>query len=123
LAEFVWNKPVLCIFRERKINPESEPFVVIRAKKVTAIQTENSVTGSIQDFFKLMGNLDYLTSPEGKTDQYVVCWFDDAEPDLTKDLRRMRGVRFNGNISYIQDEKTGKRTYNATFEASQAKLQ
>lgn len=123
MAEFVWNKPVLCIFRERKINPESEPFVVIRAKKVTAIQTENSVTGSIQDFFKLMGNLDYLTSPEGKTDQYVVCWFDDAEPDLTKDLRRMRGVRFNGNISYIQDEKTGKRTYNATFEASQAKLQ
>ena len=35
-----------------------------------------------------MGDADYLLSPEGAVDHYVMCWFDDTEPDMTKDLRR-----------------------------------
>ena len=65
---------------------------------------------------------DYLKSPEGKVDHYVMCWFDDAEPDMSKDLRRLRGVTFNGAVSFNEAEKTGKRTYNAAFKAEHAKI-
>ncbi len=51
-----------------------------------------------------------------------MCWFDDAEPDMSKDFRRLRGVTFNGAVSFNEDEKTGKRTYNATFKAEHAKI-
>jgi len=78
-------------------------------------------SGDIEGFFTLMGDADYLSSAEGKADHYVMCWFDDAEPDMTKDLRRLRGVRFTGEVSCSQNEKTHKRTYNATFSAEQAK--
>ena len=66
MSEFVWNKPVLCIFKERDVNPEIDPFVVVKAKKLTLSRSEDSkVTGSIVDFFTLMGDADYLLSPEG----------------------------------------------------------
>ncbi len=68
-----------------------------------------------------MGDLDYLSSAEGTNDHYVMCWFDDAEPDMTKDLRRMRGVTFEGKVTYVVSN-TGKRTYNAAFKAEHAKL-
>jgi hypothetical protein len=123
LSEFVWNKPVLCIFKERDVNPEIDPFVVIKAKKLTIIKKADSMySGSIVDSFTLMGDADYLASKEGAVDHYVMCWFDDAEPDMTKDLRRLRGVTFNGKVTCTENEKTGKRTYNATFKAEHAKL-
>ncbi len=120
LTEYAWNKPVLCIFRERS-TPETDPFVVIKARKVTVTQTDKSITGKILDFFRLMGDLDYLTSTEGVKDHYVACWFDDTIPDMTGDLRRLQGVVFNGNVSYTSNEK-GKRTYNAAFIAKNGKL-
>jgi hypothetical protein len=123
MSEFVYNKPVLSIFRERFVNPESDPFVVVRAKKLAVTTGENpKFTGVIEDFFTLMGDVDYLTSKEGVPDSYVVCWFDDTEPDMTKDLRRMRGVAFNGQVTCHEDPKTHKRTYNAVFTALQARL-
>ena len=42
-----------------------------------------------------------------------MCWFDDTEPDMTKDLRRLRGVTFKARVTCAENEKTGKRTYNA----------
>jgi len=78
--------------------------------------------GVIEGFFALMGDLDYLTTSEGRVDVYVVCWFDDAELDMSKDFRRLRGVRFNGEVSFVENKQNGKRTYRATFEATQAKL-
>jgi hypothetical protein len=124
LAQSVWKKPVVCIFRERNLNPESDPFVVIKALQLTVTTDNNDLKyfGTIKDFFTLMGDADYLASDEGKTDHYVMCWFDDTQPDMTHDLRRLRGVRFNGNITYNTNEKTHKRTYNTTFNAEQAKL-
>ena len=122
MSEQVWKKPVLCIFKERKVNPESDPFVVIKAKKLEITQKSPSeVCGKIEDFFTLMGDADYLLSSEGEKDNYVVCWFDDNEPDMTKDLRRLRGVTLAGKVA-CQTGDHNKRTYNASFKATQAKL-
>jgi hypothetical protein len=121
LTEFVWNKPVISIFKERNVNPEVEPFVVVKARKLVVNQTENSLSGSILDFFRLMGNVDYLTSAEGVTDHYVLCWFDDTIPEMTGDFRKLAGVRFDGNVK-LEVGQNGKRTYNATFTAKAAKL-
>ena len=122
MSEFVWNKPVVCIFKERDVKPEIDPFVVVKAKKLTLSRSDDSkVTGSLQDFFTLMGDADYLMSPEGAADHYVMCWFDDTEPDMTKDLRRLRGVTFTGKVTCVLNP-VGKRTYNAAFKAEHAKL-
>jgi hypothetical protein len=122
LSEHVWNKPVVCIFKERDVNPEKDPFVVVKAKKITLSRLENGeVTGKLQDFFTLMGDADYLSSAEGAVDHYVVCWFDDTEPDMTRDLRRLRGVTLQGKVTFVLNE-AGKRTYNAAFRAKHAKL-
>jgi hypothetical protein len=122
MPEVGWNKPVICIFRERQ-KPESEPIVVVRARKIAVTQTEtSSYSGAIEDFYSLMGDVDYLTSPEGKTDSYVLCWFDDSEPDMAKDFRKLRGVAFNGAVTCSISERSQKRTYNARFSAVQGKL-
>jgi hypothetical protein len=125
LSETVWKKPVVCIFKERSAdNWQSDPFVVVKAKQVTvASEGDSKFSGKIEDFFTLMGDADYLSSDEGKSDHYVMCWFDDTEPDMTKDLRRLRGVRVNGDVTFRSNDKTHKRTYNASFTAEQAKIQ
>jgi hypothetical protein len=123
LSELSWNKPVLCIFKERDVNPEIDPFVVVKAKKLTLTLKEGSkCQGKVTDFFTLMGDADYLASAEGKGDHYVMCWFDDTEPDMTKDLRRLRGVTFSGAVTCVLNDATGKRTYNGSFQAEHAKL-
>jgi hypothetical protein len=121
LSELVYNKPVLCIFKERDTNPEIDPFVVVKAKKLTVAKEGSNYSGKVQDFFTLMGDADYLSTSEGAADHYVMCWFDDAEPDMTKDLRRLRGVTFKGEVTCDLNE-SGKRTYNAAFNAEHAKL-
>jgi len=120
LSELVWNKPVVCIFKERGPR-QIDPFVVVKAKKITISKTRSEVTGNLQDFFTLMGDADYLTSAEGAADHYVICWFDDTEPDMTKDLRRLHGVTLTEKAKCILNE-SGKRTYNAAFKAEHAKL-
>ena len=122
LSDLVWNKAVVCIFKERDVNPEVDPFVVVKTKKIALSRSENSkVTGSLVDFFTLMGDADYLTSPKGAADHYVMCWFDDTEPGQTKDLRRLRGVTLTGKVTCALND-SGKRTYNASFKAEHAKL-
>ena len=122
MTEFLWKKPVLCIFKEREPS-EIDPFVVVKAKQVKIVSGDGAkCTGEIEDFFTLMGDADYLTSLKGKVDHYVICWFDDNEPDMTKDLRRLRGVTLDGEVTCVFNEPTGKRTYNAAFKAEHAKL-
>jgi hypothetical protein len=121
LTDFVWNKPVISIFKERNVNPEVEPFVVVKARKLVVTQTVDTITGSIMDFFRLMGDVDYLTSTEGVSDHYVLCWFDDTIPEMTGDFRKLAGVIFDGNVALVVGDN-GKRTYNATFTAKRAKL-
>jgi hypothetical protein len=122
MPELGWNRPVISIFRERQ-QFESEPFAVIRARKMTVNQNgDKDFSGNIEDFYSLMGDVDYLTSPDGKTDRYVLCWFDDSEPDMTKDFRKLRGVEFGGAVECSINEQNHKRTYNAKFSALQGKL-
>ena len=68
-----------------------------------------------------MGNLDYITSEEGKSDRYVLCWFDDSEDNLNSAFRRLTGVTFNEGIECITDKK-GKVTCNSRFKAKHGKL-
>ncbi len=122
MSDFVWNKPVICIFKERNVNPEQDPFVVVKARQMTVTKSEDGkLAGKLQDFFTLMGDADYLSSKEGLADHYVMCWFDDSEPDMTKDLRRMHGVVFLPEVTY-EVGAAHKRTYNAAFKAEHGKL-
>ena len=122
MSKLVWNKPVVCIFKERDVNPEIDPFVVVKAKKITLSTMDNGeVTGRLEDFFTLMGDADYLSSAKGAADHYVMCWFDDTEPDMTRDLRRLRGVTLQEKVTCMLNA-AGKRTYNAAFKAEHAKL-
>ncbi|MGA3111649.1 MAG: hypothetical protein ABSE15_06395 [Candidatus Bathyarchaeia archaeon] len=122
MSELTWKKPVVCIFKERDDNPEIDPFVVVKARKI-AVSRMNSgqIEGNLQDFFTLMGDADYLSTAEGAADHYVMCWFDDTESDMNRDLRRLRGVSFKGTVTFVLNEG-GKRTYNAAFKAEHAKL-
>ena len=121
LPEFVWKKPVICIFKERSPY-EIDPFVVVKAKTISISKSASGeLTGNIQDFFTLMGDADYVSTAEGMADHFVICWFDDTEPDMTKDLRRLKGVTFSPKVTYVLNE-AGKRTYNATFKAEHGKL-
>jgi hypothetical protein len=122
LTEQIWKKPVITLFKEHYPKMETEPFAVIKTKKLTLSKTpDGTITGNIQDFFTLMGDIDIISSPEAKNEQYILCWFDDTEEDTTKDLRRMSGVTFPTKLTYTLNEN-GKRTYNTTFTAKHGKL-
>jgi hypothetical protein len=121
LPELVWKKPVVCIFKERYPTFEVDPFVVVKAKALSISNSAGKFTGTLADFFTLMGDADYLSTAEGVADRYVMCWFDDAEPNQTKDLRRLKGVSFTSKVTFVINEG-GKRTYNADFKAEHAKL-
>jgi hypothetical protein len=41
---------------------------------------------------------------------------------MVKDLRRLKGVTFKVTVTCEMNNKTGKRTYNATFIAQHAKI-
>jgi hypothetical protein len=120
--DFVWNKPVLTFYRER-IPREKEPFAVVKALKLEVSKSEKEgYLGKITSFFPLMGNLDCLSSVEGKQDNYVLCWFDDKVEDIDESFRRLAGVTFSSEVPYVVDER-GKRTYNARFKAKHGKLE
>ena len=119
--DYVWNKPVLTFYRER-IPREKEPFAVVKALKLVVKKSEKGdCWGTITSFFTLMGNLDCISSVEGKNDIYVICWFDDTVESLSESYRRLAGVTFPSEVNYVVDER-GKRTYNARFKAKAGKL-
>ena len=119
--DFVWNKPVLTFYRERTPR-EKEPFAVVKAIKLEISESEKEgYLGEINAFFPLMGNLDCLSSVEGKQDRYVICWFDDRIEDIDESFRRLAEVSFSSDVPYVVDER-GKRTYNAKFKAKYGKL-
>lgn len=125
MSEITYNKPVVCIFKERSPNPEVDPFVVVKARKMILNKTQTQgfpYTCEMLDFFALMGDADYLLSSEGAGDRYVICWFDDAQSDVNHDFRRLGGASLKEKplLSYTE---SGKRKYNAKFTAKHAKLQ
>ncbi|MEJ2272486.1 MAG: hypothetical protein P8X91_08440 [Candidatus Bathyarchaeota archaeon] len=121
--QFVCEKPVLTFYKERFGKPETEPFVAVKARKIIITKTEKigDLDCVLENFFPIMGCLDYITSKEGKSDSYVLCWFDDSEDNFNTAFRRMTGVTFNEGIECTTDEK-GKITCNCRFKAKNGKL-
>ena len=122
--QFVWNKPVLTFYRERSGTPEREAFVVVKARKLVVYRKEETAKLGcvLEDFFSIMGKLDYVSSKEGKADSYVLCWFDDNVDDFGNAFRRLTGVTFQEGIKCTTNEK-GKITCNSRFEANHGKLE
>lgn len=122
--DFIWEKPVLVFYRERRDKPERKAFAVVKARKlmVSRGEGEPAFRGGITEFFRLMGDIDYISTEEGASDRYILCWFEDEEDDFNKAWRRLTGVTFPNGIAFVTDEE-GKRTYNATFRATKGKLQ
>jgi len=120
----VWEKPVITFYKERFGKPERKAFAVVKARRlvISRKDKETKFHGNIEDFFPLMGEIDYLSTKEGKADRYVLCWFDDSEDDFGRAFRRLTGATFPEGIKFVTDEK-GKRTYNASFEAEHGKLE
>ena len=122
--QFVWEKPVLTFYRERFGNPEKEAFVAVKAKKfvVSSNEVDTNFSCALEDFFPIMGQLDYILSQEGKADSYVLCWFDDKVNDFKKAYRRLTGVTFKEGINCKTNDK-GKITCNTLFEAKHGTLE
>lgn len=117
-SEFTWIKPVLTLYRENNQQPETEAFVVIKAKKLIVMESVNgSFEGKIVDFFSLMGNVDQVDT----VGKYVVCWFDDSIEDFHAGFRRLSGVTFPNELNFTVNHRN-KRTYNTVFQAKYAKL-
>lgn len=121
--KLLWDRPVIVFYKERLDQPERSAFLVVKAMKLIVSSTGegSSLKGSIRDFFPLMGDIDYVSSERGKSDQYVLCWFDDKEDDFSKSWRRLAGVTFHAGISYGVDSAK-KRIYNTDFKATEGKL-
>jgi hypothetical protein len=124
VLHYVWEKPVITFYKERSGKPKREAFVAIKARRLIVLKKPEKEEFScvIEDFFPIMGNLDYVSTQEGKIDNYVLCWFDDQEDDFGKAFRRMTGVTFPEGIICVTDEK-GKKTCKANFDAKHAKLE
>ena len=118
---FEWKKPTISVYRERQDSPEKEPFVVLKAQRITLESMEGTgFTGTIDGFFKLMGDIAYISSPAGKKDQYVLCWFDDSIEDFDESFRKLTGVTFPDGIAPIRSED--KELYKASLQAEQGKI-
>ena len=112
-----WKKPTISIFNEKSDKQENEPFVVIKAQKISLQEIERDrYSGEIIDFFIIMGDIDYINSDKGIRDNYVLCWFDDNIDDFSESFRKLTGVTFLSAPSY--SESKGKRIYRSSFEAS-----
>ena len=122
--ESVWDKPVITFYLERFGKPEREAFLVVKARRLSVSRNEgsNKLRCTLEDFFPLMGDINYISSKEGKADRYVLCWFDDRYDDFGKAFRRLTGVTFSEGIKCVTDEK-GKTSCNADFEAKHGKLE
>ena len=122
--ESVWEKPVITFYRERFGKPEREAFLVVKARRLSILRNDESdkIRCTLEDFFPLMGDIDYISSKEGKADKYVLCWFDDRDDDFNKAFRRLTGVTFPEEIKFATDER-GKRSFSANFEAKHGKLE
>jgi hypothetical protein len=124
VLQFVWEKPVLTFYRERFGKPEREAFVAVKARRLVVSGKEEGAnfSCSLTDFFPIMGELDYVSTKEGKADRYVLCWFDDKIDDFGEAFRRLTGVTFPKGIQCTTDHK-GKISCNADFEAKHGKLE
>lgn len=121
--KLIWEKPVITFYKERIDRIEKEPFVAVKAQRLVVSQKNEDKKFSciLQDFFPIMGKLDYVFTEEGRIDKYVLCWFDDNEDDFSKAFRRLTGAVFSNGIKCITNENK-KIICNCVFQAKHGKL-
>ena len=112
----VWQRPVLTLYPFEKEAPVSSPQVVLKSRKFEISYDENDspVSGRIEDFFPLMGDLDTINSVEGRKKSYILCWHEDDDPDFFHSQRKLVSIRFNKAFEVKTDDR-GKRSYNCEF--------
>ena len=116
-----WKKPTICFYHSRIGRPETKPFAVVKAQKITLeVKNDEGFNGVIVDFFSLDGDIDCISSPNGKRDRYILCWFDDNIEDFSKAFRKLRDVTFPSSLSCRTSG--GKRTYTVSFQAQSGKV-
>lgn len=122
--ESVWNKPVITFYLERFGKQEKDAFLVVKSRRLIISRNDksNRIRCTLEDFFPLMGDIDYISGKKGKSDCYVLCWFDDQYDDFGKAFRRLTGVTFPEGIECVTSEK-GKIECNVNFEAKYGKLE
>jgi len=123
-----WDKPVILFYKEKSKGPFREPFLVVRARRLTVTKSEKGkkYRGLIEDFIHYMGDVDYISTHTGPANRFVMCWMDDREDDFDKAWRKLNGVTFKTGPA-LKDGGRGKfggfkRTFNARFEAEKGKL-
>ena len=110
-------------YRERFGKQEKEAFVAVKARRLVVSKKDGAGFKCVlEDFFPIIGDIDCVSTKEGRADSYVLCWFDDREDDFAKAFRRLTGVNFNEGMKCVTNEK-GKMTCNASFEAKHGKLE
>jgi len=114
---------VITGYKERFGKQEKQAFVAVKARKFVVSKKDGAgFTCVLENFFPIMGDIDCVSTKEGRADSYVLCWFDDREDDFAKASRRLTGVTFKEGIKCVTDEK-GKMTCNASFDAKNGKLE
>lgn len=94
--ELVWEKPVIVFYKERLEKTQRKAFLVVKARRLEISRVEEGAKfkGSVNDFFPFMGDIDYISSKDGISDRYILCWLDDKKDDFSKAWRRLTGVTF-----------------------------
>ena len=119
--EFNWDKPVLTLYREVIPKGEGKPFAVVQATKLKLKKEDEGLSGIVKDFYVLMGEVDHISTDEGRSQRYIICWQDYNAEDFKKGFRKLSGVAFADGLVLNVDMK-GKETYMCKFTAKGGKL-
>ena len=112
-----WQKPVIVLYHEYHDQPTREALAVVRARCLTLIEEEKDViTGRIEDFFPLMGDISGIQSDPTGMNRYILCIYDGGENPFDQP-DRLSGIVFPKGLSCIQAQQ-GKRTYHGSFQAT-----
>ena len=119
--ELKWDKPVLTLFREVIPKGEGKPFAVVQATELSLKKEEKGYSGVVKDFYVIMGDVDHISTDEGRKQRYIVCWQDYAAEDFKKGFRKLVGVTFADGL-VLSVDMTGKETYMCKFTTKGGKI-
>jgi hypothetical protein len=114
----IWDRPVIVLYREQQDQPTREALAVLRARRLTLVQEEENdvITGRIEDFFPLMGDISGIQSDPTGVNRYILCIYNQGEKPFDQP-DRLSGLIFPEGLSFIRDQH-GKRTYHGCFQAA-----
>ena len=120
----IWQKPVIVLYHESHDQPTRERarvevVAVLRARCLTLFEEEeNVITGRIEDFFPLMGDISGIHADPTGVNRYILCIYNGGEKPFDQP-DRLSGIVFPEGFSFIRDQH-GKRSYHGLFRATRA---